>query len=168
MVNKKHLAIKPIQIEDISTHAELIKRDTENPLSIDAITSRMVSAKRKHNSCNMTVYDNDNLMGFMYGELLHKHIVRTKYYWFKNAKYAIITGSIFCILTDCRVWYPDVVYKSSKWEKLYSVTTGRKLETKKIKYIFTDDDINITFKENLKKLRITYSIHKDLTWVIQG
>lgn len=148
-------------------NAELIKRDTENPLSVLDIANNMHIETAKSNNCNISFYDEqDNIVGFVYGEMLSKQVVRTKYLWFKNAKYAIIIISIFLIVTDCRVWYPDVVFQSSKWYKMYSIFLNKKADKHLAKYIFTDEDIKVKVVDILRKLHTSYTGENSLEWVM--
>lgn len=161
----KNLSVAPIKFTDTYAHAVLIKKDTENPLDVLTIHKNMNNHVMSYNNCNMSIYNEDELVGFIYGEMLDVHIVRTYFFWFKNSKYAVIASGIFILMTNCKIWYPNTVYTSSKWYKIYSLFLNKNLKNHSAKYTFSEEDIE-QVKNVLNRMNITFNIADNFKWAL--
>lgn len=157
MSNTKFLTIKYTIKDDIPKHAELIKRDTENPLTVEAIERNMNRCFYKANKRNLALYQDEELVAFIYGNIIPDGTVSANYFWFKNAKFMVIFACIYILHTDAVFWKPNYVYKSSKWYKLSNLLTGSSHKEHKHVYYITEDKKQ-ELSDLLKRLHVTYNI----------
>lgn len=161
MNNIKFLTVKHIVKDDIPKHAELIKRDTENPLTVAKIARNMNTFDKRANKCNLALYQDEELVAFIYGKTIPDGTVSADYFWFKNAKFMVVFACIYILYTDAVYWKSNYAFKSSKWYKLSNMITGSSYkENQQIYYI--PEEKKQEYNNILKKLHVTYNIVYEL------
>lgn len=161
MNNIKFLTLKYITKDEIDEHAELIKRDTENPLTVDRIKRNMLTYYNKANKCNLALYKDNELVAFIYGNMIPDGTISTNYFWFKNAKFMVIFACIYILYTDAVFWKPNYVYNSSKWYKLSNLLSGSLYKEHEHIYYITEEKKK-ELNNILKKLHVTYNTMYEL------